>query len=97
MKTIEEIANNNIDNSINEDLSYDKIINLLKEAQEQDIPIEEGIIGAIAGAITGATFGPKIGNAICSALGIDPRGSLGSLITSRLITTAIGTKIGLKM
>jgi len=93
MKNIDEFIDNE---QITEDLSYDDIIQKLQEAKEAGTPIEEGILGAIVGGLTGATFGPKLGQAICSALGIDPKGALGSLITSRLILTAIGTKIGMK-
>ena len=97
MKAINNYINNNISDIIYEDLSYDDIIQKLQEAKENDIPIEEGILGAIAGAIGGAAFGPKLGNAICSALGIDPKGTFGSLITSRLVMTAIGAKMGWKL
>jgi len=94
MKSIEEIINNK---QINEDLNYDSIIQKLQEAKENNIPIEEGILGAIGGFIGGLTFGPKLGNAICSALGIDPKGTFGSLISSRLVMTAIFTKMGWKL
>jgi len=92
----------NIDNFINneqitEELSYDNIIQKLQEAKNNEVPVEEGILGAIGGAILGASFGPKLGNAICSALGIDPKGSLGSLMTSRLVLGAIGSKMGWKI
>ena len=98
MNTLEDfIKNAEEDVKITEELSYDDVIQKLQEAKENDVPIEEGIIGAIVGGLTGATFGPKIGQAICRVLGIDPKGSLGNLITSRLITTAIGTQIGIKV
>lgn len=82
---------------ITEDLNYDDIIQKLQEAKENNIPIEEGVLGAIAGFVGGATLGPKIGQAICKALGIDPKGTLGSLMTSRLVTTAVATHIGWKI
>ena len=85
------------DQQVTEELSYDSVIQKLQEAKENNIPIEEGLFGAIVGGLTGATFGPKLGTAICSALGIDPKGTLGSLITSRLVLTAIGAKIGMKI
>ena len=94
MKDLQDIINN--EEQITEELSYDEVIQKLQEAKENNIPIEEGIIGALVGGLTGATFGPKLGNAICSALGIDPKGTLGSLITSRIILTAIGAKMGWK-
>ena len=98
MKNLEEIINNNTEGQkITEDLSYDDIIQKLQEAKENDVPIEEGVLGAIAGFVGGAALGPKIGNAICKALGIDPKGTLGSLMTSRLVTTAVATHIGWKI
>ena len=47
---MEEIAN-----PINEDLTYDDIIQKLNEAKENNIPLDEGILGAIGGAVLGAT------------------------------------------
>lgn len=93
MKSIEEIAND----SINEELVYDNIIQKLNEAKENNVPIDEGILGAIGGAILGASFGPKLGAAICKALGVDQKGAFGSLLTSRLVMGAIGTSMGWKI
>ena len=87
----------NLESPITEEYSYDDIIQKLNEAKENNIPIEEGILGAIGGAILGASFGPKLGNAICNALGVDPKGTFGSLLTSRLVMAAIGTKMGWKI
>ena len=95
MKTMQEIADTN--QQINEVQSYDDVIKKLTEAKEAGIPIDEGILGAIAGAVGGAVFGPKIMATICNVLGIDPKGSLGSLMTSRLIVTACATKLGWKI
>ena len=92
MKTMNEVAN-----QINEDLTYDDIIQKLQEAKENNIPIDEGILGAIGGFIGGLAFGPKLGEAICHGLGIDPKGTFGSLISSRLVMTAIFTKMGWKL
>lgn len=92
MKSMTDIAN-----QINEDLTYDNIIQKLNEAKENDVPIEEGILGAIGGAILGASFGPKLGAAICKALGVDQKGAFGSLLTSRLVMSAIGTSMGWKI
>lgn len=93
MKTIEEIQKAN-NEQINESLVYDEIINSLNEAKEKNVPIDEGLFGAIAGAAAGITFGPKIMLAVCNALGIDPKGALGNLMTSRLIITAAAAKLG---
>ena len=92
MKSMEEIAN-----PINEDLTYDDIIQKLNEAKENNIPLDEGILGAIGGAVLGASFGPKLGAAICKALGCDPKGTFGSLLTSKLVMGAIGTTMGWKL
>ena len=94
MKTMEELANVE---QIDESLAYDNIIQKLNEAKENGTPIDEGIFGAIGGAVLGATLGPKLGAAICRALGVDPKGSFGSLLTSRLVTGAIGTSMGWKI
>ena len=94
MKSMEELAN---ENNINESLVYDDIIQKLTEAKENGTPIDEGIFGAIGGAILGASIGPKLGGALCRALGVDPKGTFGSLLTSRLVLGAIGTSMGWKM
>lgn len=95
MKTIEEFVNNS-NNTITEDLTYDDVIAKLQEAKENNIPIEEGLIGALVGGVAGATIGPKVMKAICKALGVDEKGPFGSLLTSRLILTAVGTTVGWK-
>ena len=89
---MEEIAN-----PITEDLTYDDIIQKLNEAKENNIPIDEGILGAIGGAVLGASFGPKLGAAICKALGCDPKGTFGSLLTSKLVMGSIGATMGFKI
>lgn len=94
MKTLDEYVNT--ETPITEELSYDDIINKLQEAKENNIPIEEGIIGAVVGGLAGATFGPKVMKAICKALGVDEKGPFGSLLTSRLILTTVGTSVGWK-
>jgi hypothetical protein len=94
MKSMEEIANNM---QITEELTYDSVIQKLQEAKENDLPIDEGIFGAIGGAILGAALGPKLGAALCKALGVDPKGTFGSLLTSKLVMGSIGTTMGWKM
>ena len=84
-------------NQVKEDLSYDDIIEKLKEAKEKEMPIDEGVLGSIFGGLAGATVGPKIMRAICNALGVDEKGAFGSLLTSRLILTTIGAKLGWRM
>lgn len=55
----------------------------------------EGIIGGLIGGIGGLAFGSKIGAAICKALGIT-QGPLYNLLTSKIMTTAICTYLGIK-
>lgn len=93
MKTIKEIA----EQPIIEELTYDDIIQKLQEAKENNTPIDEGVIGAIAGGILGTTVGPKLMLAICKALGVDPKGSFGSLLTSKLVMGAVGTSMGWRL
>lgn len=87
----------NISEPINESLVYDDIINKLNEAKENNVPIDEGILGSIAGVIGGAALGPKLGQAICKALGVDVKGTFGSLLTSRLVMASICGTLGWKL
>ena len=96
MKTIEEIINTK-ETEINESLVYDEIIQKLNEAKENNIPIDEGILGAVAGGILGTTVGPKLMQAVCKALGVDVKGSFGSLLTSKLVMGAVGTSMGWRL
>ena len=94
MKTMTELANSN---PINEDLVlYDDVIQKLKEAKENNVAIEEGIFGAIFGGIAGAAAGPAVMKAIAKVLGIDEKGSLYALMTSKLTLTALGAYMGWK-
>ena len=94
MKTSEEIAGSQ--QNINEELAYDDIIQKLTEAKEANLPIEEGLLGALTGGIIGMAIGPKVMKAICKILGVDERGQFGSLLTSRMMTTALGAAMGWK-
>lgn len=96
MKSLEEIANE-VEITEDLDVQYDKIIEALQEAKANQTPLDEGILGALVGGAAGFTFGPRIMNAICDALGINPKGALGSLMTSRLIMTAVAGKIGARI
>ena len=95
MKKLEEFVINE-ETPITEELTYDDVIAKLQEAKENDIPLEEGLLGAIVGGVAGATIGPKVMKAICKALGVNETGPFGSLLTSRLILTAVGTTVGWK-
>lgn len=94
MKTMEEIAGSQ--QNINEELAYDDIIQKLTEAKDANLPIEEGLLGALTGGIIGMAIGPKVMKAICKILGVDERGQFGSLLTSRMMTTALGAAMGWK-
>lgn len=93
---MEEVVKSSV---VTEDLTtqYNNIIALLQEAKEKQTPIDEGLFGAIFGGIAGATAGPAIMKAVCSVLGVDEKGTFGSLLTSRLVLGALGTKLGWKM
>lgn len=90
---MQEIANENMQ-QITEAQAYDDLIAKLQEAKENNIPLEEGLLTGLIGGIAGAAFGPKVMTAVCNALGIDLKGPLGSLMTSRIILTAVGAKVG---
>ena len=66
--------------------AYFSVLDKLEKGEE----IEEGFLGGLLGGGAGALVGPAIGRAICKALGIDEKGTLGKMLTSRLVTTAIG-------
>ena len=70
--------------------AYKLILEKLKNGEDLD----EGILGAFIGGAAGALAGPAIGRAICRALGIDEKGVLGTMLTSRLVTTSIGIALG---
>ena len=70
--------------------AYESILNRLKNGEE----VDEGFLSGLIGGGIGALAGPTIGKAICKALGIDEKGTLGKMLTSRLVTTAIGVALG---
>lgn len=99
MRTMEEVAESQQINAISDGScseAYDDVIRKLTEAKENNIPIEEGLLGAVTGGLIGATVGPSVMKSICKILGIDERGQFGSLLTSRMITTALGAAMGWK-
>ena len=69
--------------------TYNDILEKLNKGED----IDEGFFGTILGGATGALIGPAIGKAICKALGIEEKGVLGTLLTSRLVTTALGVAL----
>ena len=72
--------------------TYKKIVEKLEKGE----PIDESLLGGLLGGTVGFLAGPAIGKAICKALGIDENGTFGKLLTSRLVTTAIGAALGYK-
>ena len=96
MKTMTEMANESQVVVEDANAQYDKVISMLQEAKENNVAFDEGLFGAVVGGLTGATIGPKVMKAICKALGVDEKGPFGSLLTSRLILTAVGATVGWK-
>jgi len=72
----------------------EELYNRLVEKLEQGEEIDEGLLGAAIGGVAGALVGPAIGKAVCRVLGIQENGTLGKLLTSRLVTTALGVELG---
>lgn len=81
--------------------SVQNLRNYINEVAQQSaengtpVEIDEGVLGAIVGGIIGGAAGKSIMNAVCKALGINEKGSLGQLLTSRMVLTAVGAQIGL--
>lgn len=77
---------------------YDYIIeaNEIAKANNQQLDdvMDEGLFSAIIGGAVGATVGQSIMKAICKCLGIDEKGTLGNLLTSKLVLTAMGAQLG---
>ena len=70
--------------------AYETLVEKLSKGEELD----EGLFGAVIGGGLGLLAGPANGKAICSVLGIKEDGPLGKLLTSRLVTTAMGVALG---
>ena len=70
--------------------AYHVLVERLKAGED----IDEGLFGALVGGGVGLLAGPAIGRAICYVLGIREEGPLGKLLTSRLVTTAMGVALG---
>ena len=84
---IKDLSENQI---LEAEAAYDIIVEKLKNGEQ----IEEGFLGALVGGVAGAVAGPAVGRAICAVLGIKEDGALGKLLTSRLVTTAMGIALG---
>lgn len=99
MESMQSIAEKMTTNDIRrvcEDAAYDELIQKLQEAKANQVPIDEGLFTAILGGIAGVTFGPAVMKCVCKVLGINEKGSLGSLMTSKLVLGALATEIGWK-
>jgi len=86
----EEIKNLSPDQIQEAERFYNELVERLEKGEELD----EGFWSAVAGGAAGALIGPAVGRAMCSVLGIKTDGPLGKLLTSRLVTTAIGAALG---
>lgn len=77
---------------------YEYIVESARKADMKEEPLQneisEGMFGALIGGATGALAGPAIMKAICHVLGIAQDGTLGKLLTSALVCTALGAEIG---
>lgn len=67
------------------------------EGKEIGEVLDEGIFSSLVGMAAGATIGPSIMKAVCKVLGIDERGTLGSLLTSRVVLAAMGSQLGFQV
>lgn len=83
----------NENTSINE--STKNILDYIADAANGK-EVDEGVLAGIFGGGIGLALGPKVGQAICNALNIQ-KGVLYDLLNSRLVTTAICAKLGLRM
>lgn len=88
MKSIKEL-----DYILEEQLTNDIIKECTGESGFDISKLDEGILGKLVGGAAGALVGPALGKAIARALGIE-KGILYDLLTSRLVTTAIGSSLG---
>lgn len=91
LKEINEIQNQEFYNALLESLSNSG------DKKELGDVLEESLLGGIAGGIAGSVLAPSIMKAICKILGIAENGTLGQLLTSRLVLGALGAQLGMKM
>ena len=86
----EQIKNLSPDQIQEAERAYGVLLEKLNKGEE----IDEGFLTGLLGGTAGFLVGPAIGKAMCSALGIKEAGILGKLLTSRLVTTAMGVALG---
>lgn len=79
---------------------YDYIVESYEQAEANNQQLgdvmDEGLFGALVGGAVGATVGQSIMKAVCKCLGIDEKGTLGNLLTSKLVLGAMGAQLGYK-
>lgn len=77
---------------------YDYIVEANEIAKSEnkklDDVIDEGLFSSLIGGAVAATVGQSIMKAVCKCLGIDEKGTLGNLLTSKLVLTAMGAQLG---
>lgn len=95
-----DLSNFSPEQIINSKKLYNYIVESAEVAKEEGVELDqvldEGIFAGLVGAIAGSTVGPAIGKAICKVMGISETGTLGQLLTSRLVLGAICTELGLQ-
>ncbi len=100
MRTFDEILN---DKEVNTELTEEQakvLIDLLLNeniTKEELLNLNEGVLGSILGGVTGFAFGSNIGKLLANVLGIREGSPLYTVLTSRMVTTAIGAELGKKM
>lgn len=75
----------------------ESVVESVESSKTPGQALEEGLLGGIVGGIAGATLAPAIMKSICKILGIQENGTLGQLLTSKLVLGAMGAQLGLKM
>lgn len=80
-------------NSVNE--SEKNILDCIHDVANEQA-VDEGVIAGVLGGLAGLAFGPKVGQALCNVFNIGRGGPLWDLFNSRLVTSAICLKLGLR-
>ena len=102
MKNINELQDTRYQASIKESTQNIKeyIIEISNKAKEtgRDASelIDEGLLSSIIGGVIGSTAGKSIMQGVCKALGVSENSTLGTLLTSRMVLTAVGAYLGYK-
>jgi len=86
----EEIKNFSQEQINEAEEAYHEILARLEKGEDLD----EGFLSGLVGGGIGALTGPMIMKGVCKALGIDLNGTLGKLLTSRLVAAAVGYSLG---